>query len=100
MVVPFIFSPKFLYRPGGKQASSAAIVMTSSDPKFKGYGHFRGFISTRVPKRGDLVRAGFANLRSPESNLFGCAMPYGFEAYSHLIIRYVFIYISVCMHVK
>ncbi|CAH8579335.1 unnamed protein product [Schistosoma rodhaini] len=80
--------PKFLYRPGGKQASSAAIVMTSSDPKFKGYGHFRGFISTRVPKRGDLVHAGFANLRSPESKLFGCVMPYGCEAYSHLIIRY------------
>ncbi|CAH8514101.1 unnamed protein product [Schistosoma turkestanicum] len=80
--------PKFLYRPGGKQASSSAIVMTSTDSKFKGYGHFRGFISTRVPKRGDLVRAGFANLRSPESRCFGFVMPYGLEAYSHLIIRY------------
>ncbi|KAK4470277.1 hypothetical protein MN116_005848 [Schistosoma mekongi] len=80
--------PKLSYRPGGKQANSEAIVMTSSDPKFKGYGHFRGFISTRVPKRGDLVRSGFANLRSPESRLFGFVMPYGFEAYSHLVIRY------------
>nr|AAP06186.1 similar to NM_073960 C50B8 [Schistosoma japonicum] len=80
--------PKLSYRPGGKQANSEAIVMTSSDPKFKGYGHFRGFISTRVPKRGDLIRSGFANLQSPESRLFGFVMSYGLEAYSHLVIRY------------
>ncbi|CAH8583275.1 unnamed protein product [Heterobilharzia americana] len=80
--------PKLSFRPASKQANSDAIVMTSSDPKFKGYGLFRGFISTRVPKRGDLVRAGFANLHSPESRLFGFVLPYGFGAYSHLVIRY------------
>ncbi|KAH8870557.1 Protein phosphatase methylesterase 1 [Schistosoma japonicum] len=91
--------PKLSYRPGGKQANSEAIVMTSSDPKFKGYGHFRGFISTRVPKRGDLIRSGFANLQSPESRLFGFVMSYGLEAYSHLVIRYSYNFFLIFCYV-
>lgn len=53
-----------------------------------GYGLFRGFISTKVPQRGDLVRAGFAHLRSPEQTHFGFLAEYNFNPYSHLIIRY------------
>ncbi|VDQ04240.1 unnamed protein product, partial [Trichobilharzia regenti] len=86
--------PKLSFRPASKQATCDAVVTTSTDSLFKGYGHFRGFISTRVPKRGDLVRAGFASLTSPESRFFGFVLPYGFQAYSHMVIRYeLFIYI-------
>ncbi|KAL7062710.1 hypothetical protein AAHC03_0338 [Spirometra sp. Aus1] len=53
-----------------------------------GYGLFRGFISTKVPKRGDLVKAGFAHLRSPEQTHFGFLSAYNFNPYTHLIIRY------------
>ncbi|KAM3178103.1 hypothetical protein ACTXT7_003243 [Hymenolepis weldensis] len=53
-----------------------------------GYGLFRGNISTRVPERGDLVRAGFAHLRSPEHTLFGFLQEYNFNPYTHIIIRY------------
>ncbi|TPP67722.1 putative complex I intermediate-associated protein 30 [Fasciola gigantica] len=80
--------PKPGPRPGGKQASSNALVKSVTDNQFSGYGLFRGFISTRVPERGDLVRAGFVNLRSPESTMFGLLMPYNFEPYTHLVIRY------------
>ncbi|KAA0188707.1 Complex i intermediate-associated protein mitochondrial [Fasciolopsis buskii] len=59
-----------------------------TDKQFAGYGLFRGFLSTRVPERGDLVRSGFVNLRSPESTMFGLLMPYVFQPYTHLIIRY------------
>ncbi|KAH9286908.1 Complex I intermediate-associated protein 30, mitochondrial [Echinococcus granulosus] len=53
-----------------------------------GYGLFRGNISTRVPERGDLVRSGFAHLRSPEHTQFGFLMEYNFYPYTHLVIRY------------
>ncbi|CAL8096520.1 unnamed protein product [Calicophoron daubneyi] len=80
--------PKRGPRPGGKQASSDALISSATDRKFKGYGWFRGFISTRVPDRGDLVRAGFANVRCPETTLFGFLMPYALFSYTHMIIRY------------
>ncbi|KAA3676850.1 uncharacterized protein DEA37_0014571 [Paragonimus westermani] len=75
-------------RPGSKQAASTALVSSVVDDQFKGYGVFRGFISTRVPERGDIVNAGFANVCSPESTLFGFLLPYGFFSYTHLVIRY------------
>ncbi|KAM7532889.1 hypothetical protein Aperf_G00000128636 [Anoplocephala perfoliata] len=53
-----------------------------------GYGLFRGVISTRVPDRGDLVRAGFAHIRSPEHTFLGFLMEYNFYPYTHLLIRY------------
>lgn len=74
--------------PGGKVAASDALVASVSDVHFKGFGVFRGFLSTRVPDRGDLVRAGFANLSSPESTLFGFILPYALYSHTHLIIRY------------
>lgn len=74
--------------PGSEQARSEALVASCSDPGFRGYGLFRGFLSTRVPKRGDLVRAGFANLRSPENTLFGFLIPYNLDRYTHLVIRF------------
>ncbi|KER28272.1 hypothetical protein T265_13621, partial [Opisthorchis viverrini] len=74
--------------PGSKQAASDALVSSATDRNFRGYGLFRGFISTRVPDRGDIVRAGFVSLSCPESTMFGFLMPYAFFSYSHLVIRY------------
>ncbi len=66
-------------------------ALFSLDPPEKcfngGYGLFRGVINTTVPQRGDLTKAGFANLQSPEHTFFGFLAQYNFNPYTHLIIR-------------
>ncbi|VDD79366.1 unnamed protein product [Mesocestoides corti] len=83
--------PQRLPNPASTEAYVESALF-SLDPPQKcfnaSYGLFRGQISTRVPDRGDLVRAGFAHLRSPEHTHFGFLAEYNFNPYTHLIIRY------------
>ncbi len=84
------YRPQRLPDPAGANAYVESALFSLDPPENcfnAGYGLFRGQISTRVPQRGDLVRAGFANLQSPEHTQFGFLMEYNFNPYTHLIIR-------------
>lgn len=83
--------PKLLPEPAGVNGYLRSTLDSVQPPEKTfngGYGLFRGFISTKVPKRGDLVRSGFANVSSPEHTLFGFLSEYNFHPHTHLIIRY------------
>ncbi|VDO06267.1 unnamed protein product [Rodentolepis nana] len=84
-------SAKRLPNPASSESYIQASLFSLDPPKEcfnAGYGLFRGNISTRVPERGDLVRAGFAHLRSPEHTFLGFLQEYNFNPYTHILIRY------------
>ncbi|KAL5112899.1 hypothetical protein TcWFU_009229 [Taenia crassiceps] len=83
--------PQRLPNPASPESYVRSTLFSLDPPREcfnAGYGLFRGNISTRVPERGDLVRSGFAHLRSPEHTQFGFLMEYNFYPYTHLVIRY------------